>query len=383
MATESSAVVRFINLVQKDHAPIYSEGLRETAVDLRPRAGKGAKVAFGAVVIAGAAITGGFLLGRGHFGASSSSASSSLSPSSMSSTPAAVTPSAAPAPAPAPTPIPAPAVAPIVSVPPDLLAETGFDIRVTPPGNVSVDAQLLGTAPLRIRSLSPGKHVIDIQAPAGYFSRRVDVDLVAGEPQELKLSLDPIEDSAVVADEAPAEAAKTEVAPSRRESGKDRKARKAEARRAAREAKLAAVAEAKRVARERAELKREAARDEKERRERETAAKPAAEDDLDAAMASVTGEKKGAAPKVAALAPSSDGAASGEPGTLMLGSKPLCDIYIDGRDTGLKTPQRSMELAPGTYKIKLVNTELGIDRSFKVKIAPGKTTRAIQDLTKN
>lgn len=381
MATESSAVVRFINLVQKDHAPIFSEGIRETAVDLRPHVGKSTKIAFGAALIAGAAIAGGFWLGRGHFGSSSSS-SSAASSTPGSAPVAGVTPGALPTPAAAPTPppIPAPVVAPIVSVPPEALADTGFDIRVSPPGKVTVDAQVLGTAPLRVRNLQPGKHVIEVEAPAGYFSRRLEVDLVAGEPQELKLELDAIEDDAAVAAEQP-------------RAGKDseKKVSRAASKRAARAEKLAAAAEAKRLASERAELKREAARDERERRAREAKAtkvakadrQPAAEDDLDAAMASVTGDDapKKSAPKVAALAPSGD-AGGGEPGTLMLGSKPLCDIYIDGKATGLKTPQRSMELAPGTYKIKLINAELGIDKSFKVKIAPGKTTRAIQDLTK-
>jgi len=40
-----------------------------------------------------------------------------------------------------------------------------------------------------------------------------------------------------------------------------------------------------------------------------------------------------------------------------------------------------MELSAGTHQIVLVNPELGIEKKFKVKIAPGKTTKAIQDLT--
>jgi hypothetical protein len=67
----------------------------------------------------------------------------------------------------------------------------------------------------------------------------------------------------------------------------------------------------------------------------------------------------------------------------MLGSKPPCDILIDGKPTGLKTPQRAIELAAGSYRVTLVNKDLGIEKKFKVKIAPGKTTKAIQDLTRD
>ena len=390
MATESSAVVRFINLVQKDHQPIYSEGIRETSVDLRPQSSKGTKIAVGVTLAAGLAIGGGFAVGRGYFDSSSSSSSSlrSTPPATPAPSAAPGTPLPAPSAAPPPAQAPLPVATPLVTVPPDALAETGFDIRVSPPGRVSVDAQLLGTAPLRIRNLQPGAHVIDVEAPAGYFSRRIEVDLVAGDPQQVKIDLDAIEDDAVagVDEEKPAAEKPRARKESQKQTAREKKL-------AARAEKAAAVAEAKRVARERAELKREAARDEKERRAREAkeakeskvaAKQTAADDDLEAAMSSVTGGERGAkkaAPKVSALAPEAP-AVSGAPGTLMLGSKPLCDIYIDGKNTGLKTPQRSMELAAGTYKIKLVNAELGIDKTFKVKIAAGKTTRAIQDLTK-
>ena len=95
----------------------------------------------------------------------------------------------------------------------------------------------------------------------------------------------------------------------------------------------------------------------------------AADADLEAAMADIVGKTKRSA-----------AAASGA-GTLMLGSKPPCDIIVDGKPTGLKTPQRAMELSPGTHRVILVNKELGLEKKFKVKIASGKTTKAIQDLT--
>ena len=70
-----------------------------------------------------------------------------------------------------------------------------------------------------------------------------------------------------------------------------------------------------------------------------------------------------------------------DPGILMVGAKPPCAIYVDGKDTGLTTPQRSIELAPGTHKVTLINATYSIKKSFKVKITAGEKTRAIHDLT--
>jgi hypothetical protein len=68
-------------------------------------------------------------------------------------------------------------------------------------------------------------------------------------------------------------------------------------------------------------------------------------------------------------------------GTLMISSKPPCEIYIDGKPTGLSTPQRSIELAAGTHKITLVNEEAGIKKSLPVRIKADEATKLIQDLT--
>jgi hypothetical protein len=53
--------------------------------------------------------------------------------------------------------------------------------------------------------------------------------------------------------------------------------------------------------------------------------------------------------------------AKGE-GTLLLGSKPPCDIFIDGKATGMQTPQRDIKLPSGKHKITLVNNEFGSKR---------------------
>ncbi len=67
-------------------------------------------------------------------------------------------------------------------------------------------------------------------------------------------------------------------------------------------------------------------------------------------------------------------------GTLMVSSKPPCEIHIDGAATGLTTPQRSIELAPGKHKITFVNQEAGIKKTVSVTIKAGEPTKLIQDL---
>ncbi len=74
--------------------------------------------------------------------------------------------------------------------------------------------------------------------------------------------------------------------------------------------------------------------------------------------------------------------AAGGKGMLMLGSKPPCDIFIDGKPTRLKTPQRELKLSPGPHKITLVNREHKITETFTVDVKAGAPTKVVKDLTK-
>ena len=67
-------------------------------------------------------------------------------------------------------------------------------------------------------------------------------------------------------------------------------------------------------------------------------------------------------------------------GALAINAKPPCLIYIDGRNTGLETPQRSIELTPGKHRITLINAEHRINTSIAVNIEAGKTTRIVRDM---
>jgi hypothetical protein len=86
------------------------------------------------------------------------------------------------------------------------------------------------------------------------------------------------------------------------------------------------------------------------------------------------------APKHAA-APKHVAVANAGSGTLMIGAKPPCDIIIDGRATGLTTPQRSINLPPGSHNITLVNKANSIKKSFSVSINAGAPTKVVKDFT--
>jgi len=69
-------------------------------------------------------------------------------------------------------------------------------------------------------------------------------------------------------------------------------------------------------------------------------------------------------------------------GTLMISSKPPCEIVIDGRATGLTTPQRAISLSAGSHRITLRNGEKSIRKTLTVQIAANATEKVIEDLMK-
>jgi hypothetical protein len=67
-------------------------------------------------------------------------------------------------------------------------------------------------------------------------------------------------------------------------------------------------------------------------------------------------------------------------GTLMISSKPPCEIVIDGKPTGLMTPQRAITLAAGTHKVTLINREQELRKTISVQITASATEKVIEDL---
>ena len=170
-------------------------------------------------------------------------------------------------------------VAPIAS------RDTGFDLRVEPAGaEVVLDGRAIGRAPLRVRNLTAGEHVVELAAE-GYFARRLAVDLELDRPASLAVKLDRLEP---VAPEQ-----KSEPAPER----------------------------------------------EPERRAADKAPR--------------------------------------EKGTLKIGAKPPCDVFINGRKVG--TTPRFIKLEPGRHKVSLINSTYAIRERIGVRIKSGETVRVIRD----
>jgi serine/threonine-protein kinase len=164
-------------------------------------------------------------------------------------------------------------------------ADTGFDLRVEPSGaRVVLDGRAIGVAPLRVRNLTPGEHVIELEAD-GYFARRLTVSLEADAPETLSIGLDRL--------------------------------------------------------------------------------RPEPEPERPAARSAPAPDPTPATPQPA------------EKGTLKIGSKPPCDVLIDGRRFG-KTPQL-IKLSAGRHKVHLVNRTYSIRERIGVEIEAGETVKVIRD----
>ena len=72
----------------------------------------------------------------------------------------------------------------------------------------------------------------------------------------------------------------------------------------------------------------------------------------------------------------------GGEGTLMISSKPPCEIVIDGKPTGLTTPQRAIALPAGSHKVTLINRENDLRKTLSVQITASATEKVIEDLMK-
>ncbi|HEU0037223.1 MAG TPA: hypothetical protein VFQ53_41720 [Kofleriaceae bacterium] len=69
-------------------------------------------------------------------------------------------------------------------------------------------------------------------------------------------------------------------------------------------------------------------------------------------------------------------------GVLMISSKPPCEIEIDGKPTGLVTPQKDLKLPVGKHKITLINATEKIRKTLLIQITADQPTKVIQDLMK-
>ncbi|HZS36946.1 MAG TPA: hypothetical protein VFF06_08970 [Polyangia bacterium] len=69
-----------------------------------------------------------------------------------------------------------------------------------------------------------------------------------------------------------------------------------------------------------------------------------------------------------------------EPGFLRLSSKPSCAISIDGKATGLMTPQQKIKLSPGLHTITLNVPSSTQQENFTIEIRSNQTSVIVKDL---
>jgi len=359
MATESSAVIRLINSVQAQ--PIYDSfrepipdpvaspsapampklgsGTSETMVVHGPEERKSAwpKVLLGAMVLLAVAAGVGYAIGRTGDGPSATpppQPQAAAAPAEIDRA-VAVQPAdqaeaavarsdEAEQQAEAAVAVTGPAAGAVAQ--PDAAFDAAFDIIVEPAGaTIVLDGKELGPSPLRIGRLAAGAHVVDIAAPEGYESQRVELDLISGERQVVRIALDAMEGVGEGAGEPVVETVEPEPEPE--------------------------------------PVARRAKRERKSERKSERVSRRASSKNSSSKSAATRSSKS-----------------SGD-GTLMLGAKPPCKIYIDGKNTGLITPQRAIKLSAGKHKITLVNSEHKIKATTTVTIKSGKTKRLIKDMT--
>lgn len=75
--------------------------------------------------------------------------------------------------------------------------------------------------------------------------------------------------------------------------------------------------------------------------------------------------------------PEADSEVTGN-GTLSIQSRPAARVIINGEDTDQYTPVIDLELQAGrTHRVKLVNKEFGLDKTYSVELKPGESRRII------
>ncbi|MGN6104627.1 MAG: protein kinase domain-containing protein [Kofleriaceae bacterium] len=283
---------------------------------------------------------------------------------------------------------------------------TGFDLYVSPPG--VTQWRLDGEArtdrlPSRIRGIEPGPHKVQIDPPPGFMGQTQPVTVESGKAGKIEIVLQPIEGLRGSFESNPPGATVSLIVDGNRQPlGESPASAPLDPRKSylvlfekpgyvsvnrplsftgAVEEKLvvnlekaSAVASSIPEKNDKPEVRHVEARNDK------TEPKVKTEPKIKNTAVRTPGEvepkpdkpEPKPEPRVADAAPKGQG-------ILMLGSKPSCEIYVDGSATGLHTPQREMKLSAGKHRITLVNNEFGIKESFAVDIKPDTPAKMIKD----
>jgi eukaryotic-like serine/threonine-protein kinase len=293
---------------------------------------------------------------------------------------------------------------------------SGFDITTEPMGaKIRLDGNPLGNAPLRVRNLGAGKHVLEIEGPKGWKSRREEVVIVAGKAETLTFRLEPEGQPEVRFQSEPPGAKITLVAEgtgARTPVGSAPTHTKIDP--AIRyqvvfelegyapvekplvfggaETTITAVLQPKaKDAPPPPEPKRTPPPEPKRTPLPEPKRTPTPEPEPRRPRPTPTEPRETGPREATPLTPKETGGPSETPvkqpaqadgnGKISIGAKPQCLIFINGRDIGKTTPLRDFEVPAGSLTVTLINTEFGIREQVQVTVKPGETAKVIKDFT--
>ncbi len=273
---------------------------------------------------------------------------------------------------------------------------TGFDLYVTPPGTMTwrLDGEArTDRLPSRIRGIAPGQHTVALDAPPGFMSQNLSISVEQGKAPKVEIVLQPLDINGEFASNPPGATVSLIVDGKRETLGPSPATTKLDPRKSYqvlfekpgfvsinRPVVFTGTTEEKiNVTLEKAGRAAAVAQTPVTRPEvKETKAPKAT------TVAKAEPKETKAEPKETKVEPketksdATPAVAKGS-GTLLLGSKPPCDIYIDGKDTGMQTPQRDIKLSAGKHRITLVNNEFGIKETFTVDIKADAVEKQIKD----
>ncbi|MEZ4359452.1 MAG: protein kinase [Kofleriaceae bacterium] len=290
-------------------------------------------------------------------------------------------------------------------VSPSALADdqTGFDLYVVPTGvtHWRLDGEVrTDRLPSRIRGIAPGVHAVVIDAPPGFMSQSQNVTVTAGKAQKVTIEL-PIMEITGYFQSEPGGATVTLIADGERKTlGASPASSKLDPRRvyqvlfekpgyvsANRPIVFSGVErESIVVVLERAEV---------------MIAPPPKDPTPEAPPVAPTVPKVVAPPPPRPVVkptrpperprvtptptptpspPPSDPVVTAE-GVLQISAKPPCEIVIDGKATGLSTPQREILLTAGSHRVTLINNEYSIRETFSVNVEADTTSKVVKDFT--
>jgi hypothetical protein len=293
-------------------------------------------------------------------------------------------------------PVPQPAPPPVaVKQPPQLVVldpSTGFDLYVTPAGitqwKLDGDSRT-DRLPSRIRGISPGPHTVQIEPPPGFLSQLQQISVEAGKAPKVEIALQPIPGITGVFETTPPGATVSLIVDGKRQTIGPSPAKapldprnviqvlfeKPGYRAINRPITFSGALEEHIVV----DLEKVTAQ---QPPAQSPPPRPVIPESRPEPRPRRTGRSDGAGAEPSAPESASDGAGDPKPrgqGVLVLGSKPPCDIAIDGSTTGLHTPQKEIKLPVGRHRITLTNAEFGINETFTVDIKADAPEKLIKD----